>query len=382
MAKDSPNQASEGKSSPRYYIELLGKALDVIDVLGRQGGELRLTEIAEAAQIDKATIFRILYTLEKRGYVFRDQRTKKFRLTLGYHRYRVGYAQLSAEEPFVRAVTQGLIEAAEKLHVDLLVTDNRADADQAIKNAEWMIERKVDFVLEFQVHYRVAPVLGDMFAKARIPTLAIDIPQPHAAYFGADNYRAGQIGGEALGNFARRKWRGHVDRLLLLEVPISGRVPRSRMLGIVRGVRNVLPQLSSRCIRHRDARQTQTELGGYQATRKVLQSLSPRQSILIGALSDRCALGALRAVRETGHDHFAAIVGQGFGPDPLLETEIRRADSPLIGSVAYFPERYGEKIIPLVLKWLNKEQIPPAVHTDHVLVTKENIDEFSTLRGR
>jgi ribose transport system substrate-binding protein len=50
--------------------------------------------------------------------------------------------------------------------------------------------------------------------------------------------------------------------------------------------------------------------------------------------------------------------------------------------VAYFPERYGEKIIPLVLKWLNKEQIPPAVHTDHVLVTKENIDEFSTLRGR
>lgn len=351
-------------------------------MLGRQEGELCLTEIAEASQIDKATVFRILYTLEKRGYVFRDNRTKKFKLALGYRRYRVGYAQLSSVEPFSQAVTQGLVDAADKLHMDLLVTDNRGDADQALKNAEWLIERKVDFVIEYQIHYRVAPVLADMFAKARIPTLAIDIPQPHAVYFGADNYTAGLLGGEALGNFARQKWRGQVDRLLLLEAPLAGRTPQSRIIGTVRGVRNLLPQLSPRCIMHRGVKETQTAIGGYQATRKVLQSLSPRQRILIAAVNDCCALGALRAVREAGHDRLAAIMGQGFSPDPLLETEIRKAESPLIGSVAYFPERYGARIIPLVLKWLNKEQIPPAVHTDHVLVTKENVDEFCALRER
>jgi ribose transport system substrate-binding protein len=97
-------------------------------------------------------------------------------------------------------------------------------------------------------------------------------------------------------------------------------------------------------------------------------------------VNDCCALGALRAVREAGHERRAAIMGQNFSPDPLIETEIRKNDSPLIGSVAYFPERYGSKIVPLALKWLNKEQIPPAVHTDHVLVTRENVDEFCAER--
>jgi hypothetical protein len=29
-----------------------------------------------------------------------------------------------------------------------------------------------------------------------------------------------------------------------------------------------------------------------------------------------------------------------------------------------------------VLHWLTKEQVPPAFYMDHVMVTKDNIDEF------
>jgi hypothetical protein len=36
--------------------------------------------------------------------------------------------------------------------------------------------------------------------------------------------------------------------------------------------------------------------------------------------------------------------------------------------------------MPAVLRWLNKEQVPPAFYTDHVMVTKENIQEFSSQR--
>jgi ribose transport system substrate-binding protein len=85
---------------------------------------------------------------------------------------------------------------------------------------------------------------------------------------------------------------------------------------------------------------------------------------------------------EAGHERLSAIVGQNFSPDPLLESEIRKAGSSLIGSVAYFPESYGAKIMPLVLKWLNNEQIPPSTHTNHVLVTRDNVDDYSALRER
>lgn len=79
-----------------------------------------------------------------------------------------------------------------------------------------------------------------MFKKARIPTMAIDIPQPGAIYFGADNYTAGLIGGEALGNVARERWSGRVDQVLLLELPEAGRTPQSRILGTLHSIHKML----------------------------------------------------------------------------------------------------------------------------------------------
>ena len=39
----------------------------------------------------------------------------------------------------------------------------------------------------------------DTFQRAGIPVIAVDIPLPGATFFGADNYRAGRMAGEALG---------------------------------------------------------------------------------------------------------------------------------------------------------------------------------------
>jgi ribose transport system substrate-binding protein len=378
MDESFPNFQSDGKRSPRYYIKALGKALRVMDALRQDKGGLRLSDIAGAVQLDKATALRILYTLQREGWVSRDPRTKRFKLPFGYRTFRVGYAQMCSGQPFSEAVTRGLAEEAKRAFVDLLIADNQYDADKAIQNAARMIEEKVDFAIEFQIHYRVAPVIAHMFAKAKIPTLAIDIPQPGAIYFGANNYTAGLMAGEALGRLARNKWRAPVTKVLLLEASAGGPTPHARMIGTLRGIRSTLrPHAHDRlAVVHRDAGSAGTEAGGYQATTKTLRQLSPREHLLIGTINDPSALGALRAVREAGRERSTAIVSQNFGPDPRVSAEIHDDDSPLIGSVAFFPERYGAKIIPAVLRWLTKEQVPPAFYTDHVMVTKENVDEF------
>ena len=56
--------------------------------------------------------------------------------------------------------------------------------------------------------------------------------------------------------------------------------------------------------------------------------------------------------------------------------ELRRPESRLIGSVAYFPERYGEDVIPLCLNILQRKPVPPAVFVKHQLATKENVDRL------
>src|SRR5208337_1422217 len=211
------------------------KALDVLDVLRSSRTELRLTDIAEKAHLDISTTFRLLRTLQGRGYVLRDNKTKRFKELLGYRAYRIGYAQLSGDQPFPCKVTQSLMDAAAKSQVELLVTDNRDSPEEAVKNAAWLISQRVDFVIEYQFHYRVAPVLANMFHKAGIRTLAIDIPMPSAIYFGVNNYAAGILGGNALAGFAKKNWRGHVDRILLLEIPEAGPLSNARAIGTLDG---------------------------------------------------------------------------------------------------------------------------------------------------
>jgi ribose transport system substrate-binding protein len=351
-------------------VEVLGKALDILDVLRGSRTELRLTDIAEKIRVDISTTFRLLRTLEGRGYILRDRNTKKFKQCLGYRAFRIGYAQLSSDQPFSQKVTQGLVQAAEKFRVELLVADNCNSPEQAVKNAAWLIAQKVDFVIEYDFHYRVGPVLANMFHKAGIPTLAIDIPMPSAIYFGTNNYVVGSVGGEALAQFAHHLWRGRVDRLLLLEIPAAGPVPHSRVLGTMDGIRSVLPELQEKCVLHRNGKGT--EAGGYLATQRVIQSLGSRERLLIAAANDCCSHGAIRAIREAGREPFTAIMAQG-GMDEALEAELRTASSPLIGAVSYFPEKYGARVLPIILRCLNEQPVPPASYAEHKLFLRNGL---------
>jgi ribose transport system substrate-binding protein len=372
LKKEPSGIATEPRNPPaRYYVDVLGKALDILDVLRASRTELRLTDISEKAGLDLSTTFRLLRTLEVRGYVRRDKKSKKFQHCLGYRSYRIGYAQLSSDQPFVKKVTQGLVDAALKSGIELLVVDNRASSEQALKSAAELISEKVDFVIEYQFHSRVAPVLANMFRTAGVPTLAIDIPMPNAIYFGADNYAVGNVGGEALAQYARDHWRNQVDRILLLESEEAGPATHLRIIGSLDGIRSVLPDVDEKCVLHKNGKGT--EAGGYSATRSALRFLGKRERLLIAAANDNCARGAIRAIREAGREPFTAIMAQGWGPDEELEAESRRPGTPLIGAVAYFPENYGAKILPLVLQCLNGQPVPPASYAEHKLIVRDGL---------
>jgi ribose transport system substrate-binding protein len=358
-----------GIPSARYHVDVLGKGLDVLDTLRAAAVELRLTDIAESTGLDMSTTFRMLHTLEAHGYVQRDKTTKKFRHTLGHRTYRIGYAQLSSAQPFVQKVTAGLIDAAAKMQVELLVVDNKESPEQALKNAEWLIAQKVDFVIEYEFHSRVGPTLAHMFRKANIPLLAIDIPMPNAIYFGVNNYEVGRLGGQALARFAENHWKARALRILLLELPEAGPFPHARILGALDGIRDIFPDFDEGGVIHRNGKGT--EKGGHAATRLTAQTLAQKEHLLIVASNDDSARGAIRAIRELGLEHSTALVSQGWGPDEELEAEMRREDSPLIGTVAYFPETYGAKILQTALQCLKGLPVSPSQYCEHQLILRD-----------
>ena len=96
--------------------------------------------------------------------------------------------------------------------------------------------------------------------------------------------------------------------------------------------------------------------------------------MLVGAANDPSALGAARAFQESGRAGTCAIVGQNAEPD--ARAELRQPRTPLIASVGFFPERYGDGLIKLALDILAHRQTPPALFIRHQLITTENVDHF------
>jgi ribose transport system substrate-binding protein len=101
---------------------------------------------------------------------------------------------------------------------------------------------------------------------------------------------------------------------------------------------------------------------------------SKAQHILVGAANDPSALGAARAFQEAGRAATCAIVGQNAEPD--ARAELREPRTPLVASVGFFPEKYGDGLIRLALDILAKRPTPPAVFVRHQVITPENVDHF------
>ena len=98
------------------------------------------------------------------------------------------------------------------------------------------------------------------------------------------------------------------------------------------------------------------------------------ERILVGAANDSSALGAARAFQEAGRASTCAIVGQNAEPD--ARADLREPRTPLIASVGYFPEKYGDGLIRLALDILARRPVPPAVFAKHQIITRENVDHF------
>jgi DNA-binding IclR family transcriptional regulator len=82
-AHDGTADAAEaGKSTPEYAVPALDKALDILELLAEQRSGLSQLEIARATDRSAAQIFRVLSTLERRGYLHRDRQSGLYTLTL------------------------------------------------------------------------------------------------------------------------------------------------------------------------------------------------------------------------------------------------------------------------------------------------------------
>jgi ribose transport system substrate-binding protein len=369
-ALGSTLEPGTGRRCDRNESQTVLRACDVLKAFRFRGEELCLADVTERTGLAKTTTFRLLRTLIHGGLLERA-RSGVYRNRFGpvsARPYRIGFASQGGLK-FAQEVLRSIELASLRENIQLITVDNRYSAREALRNADLLIRERVDLVLEFQTYERVAPVVASKFLEANIPVIAIEVPHPGASYFGANNYKAGLIAGRALGRWAREHWKGKLDQLLLMELPIAGSLVELRITGFSDGLYSELPEIANIPAIHINGR------GDFEQVLETMRQFLRRtraKRTLIGTVNDVCALAALRAFEEVGATDRIAIASQNCIPE--IRHELRRQGTPLVGSVAYFPERYGNEIIPLALGILRKQTQTSTVFVKHQLITPRNVD--------
>lgn len=374
----APAPCTSKRRSDRNESQTVLRACEVLKAFRVRGEDLNLAEVIDRTGLPKTTAFRLLRTLVHGGLVERvGSSIYRNRFSpISARPFRIGFAA-QGDSGFCCAVMQSVERAAAREHVDLIMVNNRYSAAEALRNVDLLIKERVDLVLEYQTHERVAPVIASKFLEANTPVIAIEIPHPGAAYFGANNYKAGLIGGKALGRWTREHWRGKAEQIVMLELPIAGSLLELRITGMMDGLRAELPTATSIPVTRLDGR------GDYEQVLEVMRKYlrrAPARRTLVGCVNDICSLAALRAFEEVGASDRSAVVGQNAIPE--TRDELRRPGTRLIGTVAYFPERYGDELITLALGILQKKSVPASLFVKHRLITPSNVDLLYPLDNR
>jgi ribose transport system substrate-binding protein len=264
--------------------------------------------------------------------------------------------------------------AARTLPVDMLYFDNVGDPTRAVANAEAAITAKVDLLIEYNADPEANAEIAHRLAVSGIPALALVDPLPGAPLYGPDNPAAGRIAGRALGAFARENWPGEqVLGILIGDLAASSVAIKDRVQGITEGVQESLPSLKLASL----------DTGG-QSVRadallaKFLQT-QRGQRMLIATLDDLAAVYAKNAIEMNRRQSDCVIVSQGLDPNihggasEKKEIDPNNRGSVVLGSVAYYMDRYGYEVLPLALRQLAGETLPPRTATHHKLVTAANV---------
>ena len=302
--------------------------------------------------------------------------------TAAVQRFRIALANLD-ETPGVTLeglgftgsdVRRSFEMAARTLPVDMVYYDNAGDPARAVANAEAAIDAKVDLLIEYNADADANAEIARRLAAARIPSLALVDPLPGAPLYGPDNRAAGRIAGRALADFVRETWPGEqVLGVLIGDLADPGVAVKDRVQGITEGVHESLPALKLAPL----------DTGGQSVRADALMTkfllTQQGQRLLIATLDDLSAVYAKNAIELNRRQSDCIIVSQGLDPNihggvsEKKEIDPNNRGSVVLGSVAYYMDRYGYDALPLALRLLAGEKLPPRTMTRHILVTAANV---------
>lgn len=277
----------------------------------------------------------------------------------------IGFLSLDGSLPFAQAVGAGIRTAAEGAGVPLVECDPGWTREGVLDCAGRLRDAGVHGIISFQPFLDLAddvcaitgdrPTIGVVFDQGPCQVARLDI----------DQARSGRLAGEAVGAFAGRRWDCDVAAYVSLESSDADPDGRARMEGYRDGYAAHCP-LPDRVITLDNADRLLT--ARTQMTAR-LDRLRGRPIVVVG-LNESAILGAMAAAEQAGRTGDLWYSGQLA--DPAIRGHIA-CDPRYIASVAQFPERFGDQLVPALMAALEGGEVPARMLAEMELVTATNV---------
>jgi len=291
---------------------------------------------------------------------------------------KIGFANFSSSFPFCASVQASIEEQAALAGFakeDVFIMDNQFDATIALQNADIMLTKNPDVFVEFQIDAKVNAIIGKKFTDAGIGLLAVDVPIPGATFIGVDNFGSSYNVGLWLIDQIDKKYGGidNVDLIIVGSAPKAGEVVYLRSIGTVTAFQDKYgKELTDKKLLIIENGSTAEDSKPVVAA--VLADHPNAKKIVFSFLNDQTATGGIAAIEAVGNLNRDDLLIVSTGADESGQELLR--NGKIDGDYAYFPERYGEIIVPAACALILGQSIPPDIYVTNEMITKENIDEW------
>lgn len=215
----------------------------------------------------------------------------------------------------------------------------------------------------------------------KVPEIEIDVPYGQQAWFyGVNNPLTGQLGGQKLGHWVKQNWSGKNVWVVQNTEYESGEDVYLRNSEFLR----VFQETAGSSIKIMNLKKdgkvdelngdTNPELG-MKLFSEWLTAHPEAKNVVVWSMTDEACSGMYAAAKN--QNRLADVVFGSINGTPNA-FNIIVADPRYIGSIAIFPEKYGEgtlKAAMLILTRRGKE-VPKQVVTKYEWVTKDNLKQY------
>jgi ribose transport system substrate-binding protein len=287
--------------------------------------------------------------------------------------WKIGYGNGYAGIPFTASVTKSINEVAAKMGVQVVECDHAADQEKTFACADNFIAQKVDGVVFANWVGGMAEALAKKYKDAGMPMVTYDGAHPGAIDFGADNYTAGLLAGKYLGEYARKQgWDPNAVSLVSATIP-GQVVIEQRVKGFVDGVQSVfaVPAANIYEIKGEKQGQALTEMTDW-------LTAHPQAKYVLGfGHSDQPGVEIASALETAGLLATSAVAGEGASDEALVDLRDRTdATSAFKASVSFFPEHYGDYLVPVIVDLIEGKPVSEHVYVKNAVIDRSNLNEY------